>query len=491
MFASLRRAVPALLLTLLVGTSCVDPLTPDLTINRVTLTPARDTLGVGSTQQMTALARNRRSDPIPNIPFTFESLQPDVATVSDSGLVTAVSPGTATIRATTGTFVATSTIVVTTPECSNAIVTATITTSQTINGELAANDCVFTGLGHADGYRFTVSAPTTVLFTLTGATIRPKLSLTGATAADLITDFWSDVLGDSIRLSVSVSAGSYTLWVVENSDDLGPYVLRSQEAVACSAALLTTPIALDQTVNGTLTDSSCILPNGSEAMGWTLTLSEQTDVRLDAGTDGFAPWVVITNSSLQIASSSVPVGADSAVLLDRLPAGNYFVWVSSLSGGQGAFTMTRSAAVFNFCDVPGDTINVPGIINGTLGADDCVLEPGYPSDPIYMEVLAPTSLRIGLTSTEFDPVLSIADSTDIIIATDDDSGAGFNSLISGLFPKGRYTLLPQAYEPNSFGAYSLNVNLAAGINQGTVRFAPKPRTGVREWPAPPKHVLPQ
>ena len=491
MFASVPRALPALLLVLLAGTSCVDPLTPDLTINRITLTPVRDTLGVGATQQMTAIARNRRSDPIPDIPFVFESLQPDVATVSATGLVTAVSPGTATIQATTGTFVATSTIVVTTPECTNATVTATISPTQTINGELAISDCVFTGLGHADGYRLTVSAPTTVLFSLTGATIRPKLSLTGPTAADLITDFWSDSLGDSIRLGVSVAAGSYTLWVVENTDDLGPYVLRSQEAVACSAALVTTPIALDQTVSGALTDASCLLPNSAEGMGWTLTLSEDTDVRFDVGATGFDPWIVITNTSLGLISNSMPIGSDSAALLDRLPAGNYIVWVSTLAGGQGTFNLSRSAAVFNFCDVPGDTINVPGIINGTLAFDDCVLEPGYPSDPIHMEVLAPTPLRIGLSSNDFDPVLSIADSTDIIIATDDDSGPGFNALIGGTFPAGRYTLLPQAFESNSSGAYSLSVSLAAGINQGNVRFSPKPRTRVREWPGRAQHALPQ
>ena len=489
MLDRLRRSVPALLLTLLVGTSCVEPLTPDVTINRVTLTPARDTLGVGSTQQMTAIARNRRSDPIPDIPFTFESLQPDIATVSISGLVTAVSPGTATIHATTGTFVATSTIVVTTPLCTNATVTATISPTQTINGELAVNDCVFTGLGHADGYRFTVAVPTTVLFTLSGATIRPKLSLTGTTAADLITDFWSDVLGDTIRLGTSVSAGTYTLWVVENSDDLGPYVLTSQEAVACTAALATSPIALDQTVSGALTSTSCVLPNSAEATGWSLNLAAETDVRFDLGADGFAPWIVITNAALQIASNSIPIGTDSAALLDRLPAGNYVVWVSSLRGGQGTFSMTRSAAVFNFCDAASDTINVPGIINGTLSFDDCVLEPGFPSDPIHMQVLTPTTLRIGLNSTDFDPLLSIADSNDIVIASDDDSGPGFNSLITGTFPAGRYTLLPQAYESNAAGAYSLTVSLAAGINQGNVRFTSKPRTRVRAWPAPITNAL--
>lgn len=484
-FTPLHRALRALFSVLILGTACFEPLAPDLTINRVTLSPVRDTLGIGATRQLNAVARNRRSDPIPDVPFTFESLQPNIATVSESGLVTAVSVGTATIRATTGTFTATSTIVVTIPECKNANVSATITTNQTINGELTPNDCVFTGVGHADGYRFVATAPTTVLFTLTGATLRPKLSLTGTTAGTLILDSWSDVLGDSIRLSVSVSAGTYTLWVVENSDDLGAYVLRSRSAVACSAALATAPIALDQTVSGALTDTSCLLPNGAEAMGWSFSLSAVSDVQFDVGADGFAPWVVITNTALGLVSNSMPIGPDSAVLRDRLPAGNYVTWVTSLGSTQGSFSMRRSVATFNFCDVASDTITVPGSITGTLAFDDCVLQPGNPSDPIHMEVLAPTTLRISLNSTDFDPLLSIADSTDIIIASDDDSGPGINSLIVGTFPAGRYTLLPQAYETNSPGAYTLSVSLSAGINQGAVRLSPKPRTHVRKWPILP------
>lgn len=484
MSASFRRAIPALLFALILGTACADSLAPDVTINRVTLTPVTATIGVGSTQQLTAIARNRRSDPIPNIPFTFESLQPAIATVDASGLVTAVGPGTATMRASTGTFTTTSTIVVTLPVCTNATTTATIASTQTINGALAANDCVFTGVGHADGYRFVATEPMTVLFTLTGATIRPKLSLTGITAADVINDSWSNVLGDTVQLVTTLSAGTYTLWVVADTDDLGPYELKSKPAVACAAALATTPIALDQTVNGALTSTSCLLPNNAEAMGWSLNLAVESDVRFDIGADGFSPWVVVTDATLGIYSTSIPVGADSAVLLDRIPPGNYTVWVTTLEGGQGTFAMKRSTATFTFCEVASDTISVPGSIDGTLSLDDCVLEPGFASDPIFMEVLAPTALRIGLNSVDFDALLAIADSTDLIFVTDDDGGFGTNSLITGTFPAGRYTLLPQAYESNSSGAYTLSVSLAAGINEGNVRLSTKPRSRVRTWSTP-------
>jgi hypothetical protein len=78
-------------------------------------------------------------------------------------------------------------------------------------------------------------------------------------------------------------------------------------------------------------------------------------------------------------------------------------------------------------------------------------------------------------------LLDVADSNDIVIATDDDGGPGINARIQGTFPRGRYTLLPQAYEANSSGAYTLSVTVAAGINQGNIRLTPKPRTRLREW----------
>ena len=478
--APFRRAIPALLVALLFGTACFEPLAPDVTINRVTLSPATATVGIGATQQLTATARNRRGDPIADIAFTYESLQPAIATVDGNGLVTAVSAGAATIRATTGTFTATSTITVTIPQCTNASTTATITTSQTINATLDTTDCIFTGVGHSEGYRFVAAAPTTVLFTLTGATIRPKLTLTGTTASTVLSESWSTTIGDTVQLVASVAAGTYTLWVVSNTPDYGPYVLTSRPAVACTPTLAQTPLANGQTVNGALTETSCLLPNDAQAMGWALTLAEETPVRLDVGANGFEPWVVITDANLDIYSSSILVGADSAVLNDLIPAGNYNVWVTTTDGGQGAFTLARSTATFTFCDVASDTISVPGSINGALTIDDCVLEPGFATDPIYMEVLSPTTLRIDLASTAFDAFLLIADSTDTVVLTDDD-GAGLgstNSRIQATFPKGRYTLLAQAYYSNSSGAYTLSVSLAAGIQQGlrdgTVRISTKP-----------------
>jgi uncharacterized protein YjdB len=69
-------------------------------VDAVTVTPAElDLAGPGSTGQLSAVARDRNGHPVPGATIAWSSLNPGVATVSASGLVTAESLGTASIRA--------------------------------------------------------------------------------------------------------------------------------------------------------------------------------------------------------------------------------------------------------------------------------------------------------------------------------------------------------------------------------------------------------
>jgi len=101
----------ALALAVLFG-SCQDPLFPPGAVTGVTVTPAELELAVGQTSQLSA--RIAPSDATNKV-VSWESSS-ECATVSESGLVTAVSPGEATVTATTmdGSF--TSSCVVTVRE---------------------------------------------------------------------------------------------------------------------------------------------------------------------------------------------------------------------------------------------------------------------------------------------------------------------------------------------------------------------------------------
>lgn len=72
----------------------------------LTATPATASIVVGGTQQITVAAADSRGVAIASPTVNFVSSANAVATVSSAGLITAVTPGTATITATSGTVVA-------------------------------------------------------------------------------------------------------------------------------------------------------------------------------------------------------------------------------------------------------------------------------------------------------------------------------------------------------------------------------------------------
>ena len=81
----------------------------------VTIAPKTNNLEVGGTRQLNATIEPSNAD---NQSVTFASDDEGVATVSDTGLVTAVGVGTTTVTVTTddGSFTDTATINVTEPE---------------------------------------------------------------------------------------------------------------------------------------------------------------------------------------------------------------------------------------------------------------------------------------------------------------------------------------------------------------------------------------
>ncbi|MBL8958335.1 MAG: Ig-like domain-containing protein [Gemmatimonadetes bacterium] len=84
-------------------------------VQRIVVSPATATRDPGQTVQLAATALDRKGNVIGGVSFAWASSSAAIATVSASGLVSAVSPGTATISATGGGKTGTSTITVNAP----------------------------------------------------------------------------------------------------------------------------------------------------------------------------------------------------------------------------------------------------------------------------------------------------------------------------------------------------------------------------------------
>jgi uncharacterized protein YjdB len=88
---------------------------PPAPVASVSVTPPTAEVQTGGTVQLTATPRDALGNPLAGRAVTWTSSNPAVATVNASGLVTAVSPGTATITATSEGRTGTSTITVVAP----------------------------------------------------------------------------------------------------------------------------------------------------------------------------------------------------------------------------------------------------------------------------------------------------------------------------------------------------------------------------------------
>jgi len=135
----------------------------------VAVAPATATLeAVGTTQQLTATARDANNNPFPGAAFTWTSSDAAVATVSSSGLVTSAGNGTARITATSSgrSAVATVTVAQTTASLTLTPATSSISTAGG-TAQLAAQAMDANGRPIA-GKTFTWTSDATSIATVSG-----------------------------------------------------------------------------------------------------------------------------------------------------------------------------------------------------------------------------------------------------------------------------------------------------------------------------------
>jgi hypothetical protein len=141
-------------------TSCNDtPSEPGGPVALVEVTPAFAAPEIGESVQLRAEAKDDRGRRASSEPVVWASSNEAVAAVSQRGLVTGVSPGTAIITATVGEFSGAAAITV--ARCS-IVHAGAISVGDTVAGSLDPTDCLLGDLTYADGYLIQLSEATTV-----------------------------------------------------------------------------------------------------------------------------------------------------------------------------------------------------------------------------------------------------------------------------------------------------------------------------------------
>ena len=96
-----------------------DPLTPDgpsSSVVSLAISPPQADVVAGTTLQLSVVALNGQGMPVDDAPVSWSADKASVATVSASGLLTAVAAGSVTVKATSGSVTASSVISVKTPD---------------------------------------------------------------------------------------------------------------------------------------------------------------------------------------------------------------------------------------------------------------------------------------------------------------------------------------------------------------------------------------
>ena len=309
--------------------SCGGSSEPGPVIDRIEVTPSTASREVGETLQLSAAVKDAAGVLLSGFAVTWSSSAVSVASVSSSGLVTAVGIGTAIISATNGNKTGVSTINVVPPPPEPV---ASVTVSP-------ANDTLLVG----------ETVQLTATTRLANNTIVTDRLVTYSSSSPPIASVSSGGLVTGVADGVTtITVLSEGRTATSNIRVFGP----------CSTALATT-IAVGQTFNGALAATDCRLNDSTYADGYLLQVTTATNVQIDM-TASFDTYLFLlellpTGQLVQRASNDDvdpddpqdpvdPVNTNSRMTFALQPGAIYFILANSFDPNVfGDYQLTVTA----------------------------------------------------------------------------------------------------------------------------------------------------
>ncbi len=428
----------------------------------VLVTPNAAALELGKAPaQLTATARDAAGNALPGRPLQWSSTAPAIATVSQTGLVTAVAPGTATINVLSEGATGTAAITVTQDPCT---VVRALTYGQAFSGTLAANDCRLNDNTAIQTFEFTLPTAAKVEILMTSTAVDAYVFLADASLKVLAED---DDGGDgsNARIMKILPAGRYL--VVANTYDansFGAYQLVARAApVACVTGRTT---ALQTSVPAMLSPSTaCRLNDNSLEDRYDITVTSRYNMVADLTSTAFDPMLVVldANESIVAQDDDSGVGKD-ANLEVLLEPGRYTVVARGYPNQAGAYRLTLGPAV-DPCAVT-RTVALGQTVQGTLSTRDCAIsDNGGPRrffQRFGMTLGTATSVQLDMASSAVDAYLVVqnAQTGTVVAENDDASSQTTNARIVANLPAGQYIVNVTTYDAGEVGLYLLS---ASGI----------------------------
>ena len=251
---------------------------------------------------------------------------------------------------------------------------------------------------------------------------------------------------------------------------VGPVTINaSAEGVTGSSALTisipvsarcdaTTPIAVGQSVVGTIVSTDCKLPDNSYGDKFVLTLADAAPVRISM-TGTVDAYLILQNAvtGAVLAANDDGNGNTGARIEQLVPAGRYVVVAKTFGPaefGDYKLSVTPGSAA---C-LAATTIGTNASVAGTLGSSACLLPDSSYADRYTLIVTGSTILGATMRSTAFDSYLFVEKSDGESIQRDDNSGGGRDARIAATIAPGTYFVYARSANARESGAYTLTLS---------------------------------
>ena len=205
-----------------------DGVTAPPTVTAVELAPLRPLVAEGDSVRLTAVVRGSNGSMLTDRAVTWSSANTSTATVSATGLVMGIAPGTVAIFATADGKQGTVSVTVTRSPCS-VEVAVPIVSGPAVKGTLAATDCAFGDDTYLDAFTFTLSASTSVDVVLRSTAFDAYLFIYSLDAnGDLVKVAEDDNTGGGTdaRLTGTLTAGTHYILANSRGPGFGAYTLQ-------------------------------------------------------------------------------------------------------------------------------------------------------------------------------------------------------------------------------------------------------------------------
>ena len=339
----------------------------------------------------------------------------------------------------------------------------------TVTGSLSSGDCNAPNRSQsrADLYTFTGTSGQEVTIAMDGGTLTdPYLNLVGPNGSVVISnDDGGSGRNSLITDAVLTSSGTYTIEATAFAGQTGTYTL-SMVATAPppTGSCSTSGISIGGTVSGTLGDSDCAAPNRPQSRADLFTFTgaagQEVTIAMDGGTLT-DPYLFLVGPDNSVVAENDDGGTNRNALIDdvTLPSsGTYTIQATAFSGQTGSYQVSLTGTSPSTPTPTGCTLTLIGsgeTLSGTLDDGDCRApnRDGSPAELFQFQSGGGKVVTISMEGgTLSDPYLVLVAPDGSVVSEDDDSGDGFNALLSGV------TL------PGQTGFYTIEATSWAGEN---------------------------